>query len=79
LGTADRCWSRSAGMVGFLTPSDPEPAKKLRHLRWSPKFLQQGWIGGHSSVASPRFVWRTLVPWIHEAEAEPEQASAQGK
>lgn len=70
LGTADRRWTPAAGMVGFHEPTDAAQAKKLHRTRWTWRLVRQGWIGGHSSVASPGFVRGTLVPWVRQAEAE---------
>jgi pimeloyl-ACP methyl ester carboxylesterase len=63
LGSADRRWGPAAGMVGFRT--SPE---KLHATRWTPRYLRQGWLGGHISIAAPGFVRETLVPWIRQAE-----------
>ena len=70
LGTADRRWSFAAGMVGFHPPSDPAVADKLHRTQWSPRFLRQGWLGGHISIASPWFIRGTLATWVRQAEAE---------
>jgi pimeloyl-ACP methyl ester carboxylesterase len=68
LGTADRRWGPSAGMVGFHAPSDPDQAAKLHQLRWTPKLVRQGWLGGHLSIGSPWFVRGTLAAWVRQAE-----------
>ena len=64
LGSCDRRFGPAAGMVGFKA-ADP----KLRTLRWHPRFVRTGWVGGHLSQASPWFVARTLAGWVHQAEA----------
>jgi pimeloyl-ACP methyl ester carboxylesterase len=69
LGTADRVWTPAAGMVGFRPPSDATVAGKLTRVTWSPRFVRQGWIGGHTSVAAPGFVRTTLAGWVRQAEA----------
>lgn len=64
LGSADRRWGPAAGMVGFrMLP------EKLQRLRWTPRFVRQGWLGGHISIAAPGFVRDTLAAWIRQAEA----------
>ncbi len=68
LGTADRRWTFAAGMVGFRRPSDPAVADKLHRTQWSPRFIRQGWLGGHVSIASPWFVRGTLAAWVRQAE-----------
>lgn len=68
LGTADRRWSFAAGMVGFRRPSDPAVADKLHRTQWSPRFVRQGWLGGHISIASPWFIRGTLAAWVRQAE-----------
>jgi hypothetical protein len=75
LGTADRRWSFAAGMVGFRTPSDAAAAEKLHRTQWSPRYLRQGWLGGHISIASPWFVRGTLAAWVCQAEASAEGGS----
>jgi alpha-beta hydrolase superfamily lysophospholipase len=75
LGTADRRWSFAAGMVGFCTPSDAAVAEKLHRTQWSPRFLRQGWLGGHLSIASPWFIRGTLAAWVRQAEASAEGGS----
>ncbi len=67
-GTADRKWTAAAGMVGFRRPSDPTVADKLHRTQWSPRFLRQGWLGGHISIASPWFVRGTLAAWVRQCE-----------
>ncbi len=69
LGTVDRQRSVAAGMVGFRPPSDPAVADKLVRVRWTPRFVRQGWLGGHISIASPWFVRGTLAAWVRQAEA----------
>lgn len=68
-GSADRQWGPAAGMVGFRPPPDPVAAKKLHRLRWSPRHVRQGWLGGHLSIASPGFVRGTLAAWVRQAES----------
>ena len=69
-GTADRRWTVAAGMVGFREPSDPDQARKLYRTRWTLPLVRQGWVGGHTSIASPWFVRGTLAVWVGQAEAE---------
>jgi pimeloyl-ACP methyl ester carboxylesterase len=69
LGTADRRWTPAAGMLGFRPPSDPQQAARFHALRWNPRHLSQGWLGGHLSIASPWFVRHTLTAWVRQAEA----------
>lgn len=69
LGTADRVWTPAAGMVGFRPPGDPAAAARFHRVRWHPRFVRDGWLGGHLSVASPRFAARALADWVRRAEA----------
>lgn len=69
LGTADRVWTPAAGLVGFRPPADPAAAARFHRVRWHPRFVRDGWLGGHLSVASPRFAARTLADWVRRAEA----------
>lgn len=62
-GSADRRWGPAAGMVGFQTASE-----KLYRTRWTPRFVRQGWLGGHISIAAPGFVRDTLAAWIRQTE-----------
>jgi alpha-beta hydrolase superfamily lysophospholipase len=78
LGTADRYWGPAAGMVGFRTPSDPTVAGKLHRTQWEPRFVRQGWLGGHISIASPWFIRGTLAAWVRQAEASVEVGAGSG-
>jgi hypothetical protein len=64
LGSCDRRFGPAAGMVGFR-----REYPGLVRLRWHPRFVRQGWVGGHLSQASPWFVSRTLAGWVLQAEA----------
>lgn len=77
LGTCDRRFGPSAGMVGFKHPT-AGPYQKLYTLRWSPWHVRQGWVGGHLTQASPWFVSRTLADWVRQAEASCPTAAGSG-
>lgn len=69
LGTCDRRWRPAAGLVGFRPPSDSRRYEKLHAFRWSPGSVKRGWLGGHLSVAAPRFARTVLAEWVRQAEA----------
>jgi pimeloyl-ACP methyl ester carboxylesterase len=68
LGCCDRRFSPAAGMVGFKHPQGGH-YEKLYTLRWHPRYVRQGWVGGHLSQASPWFISRTIADWVRQAEA----------
>lgn len=73
LGSCDRRFGPSAGMVGFRAEYPG-----LTRLRWRPAHIRQGWVGGHLSQASPWFVSRTLAEWIRQAEASVASGAGSG-
>jgi hypothetical protein len=73
LGSCDRHWGPAAGMVGFRAEYP-----RLTRIRWRPRFVREGWIGGHLSEASPWFVRGTIAKWILQAEASVLAGSGSG-
>jgi hypothetical protein len=65
LGTCDRRHGPAAGMVGFRRAV----GGKYRRLRWSPRLVRQGWLGGHTSERSPWLAQHTLAAWVRQADA----------
>lgn len=77
LGTADRVWTPSAGMVGFRQAHAKPP--DFQAYRWNWRDLRTGWLGGHLSIAMPGFVRQVLVPRIQQAESLSEPVSSISK
>jgi hypothetical protein len=73
LGSCDRHWGPAAGMVGFRSEYP-----MLTRIRWRPRYLREGWTGGHLSEASPWFVRGTIAKWIRQAEASVLAGSGSG-
>ncbi len=64
-GTMDRRYERSAGLVGFIRPSDLSSAdrdaySRIREIHWSPEFRGDGHAGGHTGWAHVPFLRRHL-------------------
>jgi hypothetical protein len=71
-GTADRVWTASAGLVGFRIPPPltvsgshlDGPYAKLRQVRWAPRMVATGYLGGHLGPDSPFFLKNYVVPLL---------------
>lgn len=71
-GTADRVWTASAGLVGFRIPPPltvsgshlDGPYAKLRQVRWAPRMMATGYLGGHLGPDSPVFLKNYVVPLL---------------
>lgn len=73
LGSCDRRFGPAAGMTGFV-----KECPGLHRLRWHPRFVRQGWVGGHITQASPWFIEKTIAAWIRQAEASVEPGFGKG-
>jgi hypothetical protein len=76
-GTVDRVRTASAGMVGFSVPADgptvdgpsESPYSKLRQIRWGPRMVGTGYLGGHVGPDSPVFLKKYVVPLLRSEPA----------
>jgi hypothetical protein len=74
-GTVDRIKTASAGLVGFRVP-DPASSNdnngqqydKLRQIRWRPRMVASGYLGGHFGPDNPLFLRRYVVPLLRIEE-----------
>lgn len=68
-GCSDGKHTLSAGFRGFSMPRDPVKRelyeRKLRQVRWSPRFAKQFHFGGHFGLANRVFVAETIAPILH--------------
>jgi hypothetical protein len=64
-GTIDRVRTASAGLVGFRG----NPAK-LRQVKWRPRMIRTGYLGGHVGPDSPAFLRRYVVPLLTAEQAD---------
>lgn len=79
-GTIDRVRTAGAGLTGFATPGHGEPDAerarqyaKLRQVRWSPRLIGLGHLGGHFGTDQPWFLRSHVLPLLH---AEPSADAA---
>jgi hypothetical protein len=68
-GTADRAFSASAGLHGFLVPRDLSAAdqnlyRRLIQVPWTPSMMTEGNFGGHAGTNSPFFLRKEVTPWL---------------
>jgi pimeloyl-ACP methyl ester carboxylesterase len=68
-GTADRYYSSSAGLKGFVPPPDATPETeelycRLVQVHWSPSMILHGHTGGHIGPTLPTFLASDVVPWL---------------
>ncbi len=70
-GTIDRVRTIGAGLVGFRVPAvnaaDPARSReyaKLRQVRWHPRMVASGHLGGHMGTDSPLFLRNYVVPLL---------------
>ena len=68
-GTIDRVYTSSAGLRGFQIPSDfnegdRELYNRLVQVRWSPRMIREGYMGGHAATSFPTFLRIEVVPWL---------------
>lgn len=68
-GCSDGKHTLSAGFRGFSMPRDPVKRelyeRKLRQVRWSPRFAKQFHFGGHFGLANRVFVAETIAPILN--------------
>jgi pimeloyl-ACP methyl ester carboxylesterase len=79
-GTIDRVRTVGAGLTGFAVPGADEPDSertrqyaKLRQVRWSPRLIGLGHLGGHFGTDQPWFLRAHVIPLLHadsSADAE---------
>jgi hypothetical protein len=66
-----------AGLVGFRQPErvvesseyDGRQYDKLRQIRWHPRMVTTGYLGGHFGTDSPEFLRKYVVPLLRVLEA----------
>jgi hypothetical protein len=68
-GTIDRIYGPSAGLQGFVVPSDFSAEdralyERLIQVPWSARNIWQGHTGGHSGNSSPAFLANEVAPWL---------------
>jgi hypothetical protein len=68
-GTVDRFYGPSAGLRGFVVPSnldreDRDLYLRLVQVRWKPRMLLHGYAGTHTSTSTPGFLLAEVVPWL---------------
>lgn len=68
-GTIDRVHGPSAGLCGFVKPSDLGPADQELYQRvvqvpWQPAMICEGYLGGHITTSFPGFVGKEVAPWL---------------
>jgi hypothetical protein len=68
-GTIDRWYGPSAGLKGFVIPTDLNPTERALYERlvqipWSARLIWQGHTGGHIGTSLPGFVGKEVAPWL---------------
>jgi len=68
-GGLDRRHGPGAGMIGFRLPRDATAEDraayaKLQQIRWHPRMIRDGHLGGHVGWSTIRFARRVLAPMI---------------
>ncbi len=68
-GTMDRFYGPSAGLRGFIVPSNYSPADRVLYDRlvqrsWRAKMIWEGYLGGHFGTSLPAFVTKEVAPWL---------------
>jgi hypothetical protein len=68
-GTEDRYYGPSAGLRGFIRPTNLSEADRalydrLVQCRWQPRMISEGYLGGHLGNSLPSFVAKELAPWL---------------
>jgi hypothetical protein len=84
-GTIDRVRSVGAGLVGFAVPGRDEPESertrqyaKLRQVRWGPRMVALGHLGGHFGADQPWFLLRWVVPLLRADDPRPDAGASRG-
>lgn len=72
-GTIDRVRTFGAGLTGFALPGPDEPDAgrarqyaKLRQVRWTPRMIGRGHLGGHFGADQPWFLRAQVIPLLRE-------------
>jgi pimeloyl-ACP methyl ester carboxylesterase len=68
-GTIDRYYGPSAGLNGFLIPTNLNDADhvlygKLVQVPWQPRMLREGHTGTHVGTSLPGFLSEEVAPWL---------------
>jgi pimeloyl-ACP methyl ester carboxylesterase len=68
-GTADRVYTKAAGLVGFELPANASEEtrclyQRLVQVQWQPDMLLEGYWGGHIGTSMPNFVAAEVAPWL---------------
>lgn len=68
-GTIDRHYGPGAGLHGFRRPHDLSPENRALYDRlvqvpWTPRFMWEGYYGGHAANSFPVFLAAEVVPWL---------------
>jgi pimeloyl-ACP methyl ester carboxylesterase len=70
-GTADRFYGPSAGLNGFIIPTDLDEESrrlyaKLAQIPWHTRMMWQGNTGGHLGTNAISFLAQEVVPWLSD-------------
>lgn len=72
VGTADRYYSKSAGLSGFTLPPPGTPAAKdyarLSQVAWKPGLIVYGHLGGHFGNGTPLYLLFEVTPYFTGAK-----------
>lgn len=68
-GTIDRVYGPSAGLHGFVEPTDLEPEDRMLYRRlvqvpWNSRMLRQWHNGMHAGTSFPSFLAAEVAPWL---------------
>jgi hypothetical protein len=84
-GTIDRVHSSGAGLVGFAVPGRDEvdaertgQYRKLRQVRWRPRMVALGHLGGHFGADHPRFLLEWVVPLLRADDRGSDAVASRG-
>jgi pimeloyl-ACP methyl ester carboxylesterase len=68
VGTADRFYTKSAGLSGFTLPAPGTPAAteyaRLEQVAWKPGHIFCGHLGGHFGNGTPLFLLFEVTPYL---------------
>lgn len=72
-GTIDRVYGPSAGLRGFVVPSDLTPEEKqlyaqLMQVPWKPAMIFEGHLGTHIGSSMPGFIAKEVAPWLKSGD-----------
>src|SRR5262249_3474858 len=68
-GTADRIHGPSAGLRGFILPSELDDVSRASYQRlvqipWNPSMFLEGHPGIHVGTSMPAFLAKEVAPWL---------------